>query len=67
MVKVIYTKTHCIALCPLGHMIAAESLKTFQNTRFYDQVLENQSGNRTKLDALAEQCDGFGHNSEYIK
>ena len=63
MVKVIFTRTHCIALCSLGHMIQAESLKEFQNTRFYDMVLGNQAGKRTKLDELDEQCDGHGHNN----
>ena len=61
MVKVIFTKTHCIALCNLGHIIQAESLKDFHSTRFYNMVLDNQDGKRTKLDDLSEQCDGFGH------
>lgn len=64
MVKVIFTKTHCIALCKLGHVMEGESLKDFQNTRFYDMVLDNQAGKRTKLDVLSEQCDGYGHNNE---
>ena len=61
MVKVIFTKTHCIALCDLGHMIQGESLKEWQNMRFYDMVLDNQAGRHTKLDDLREKCDGFGH------
>jgi len=63
MVKVIFTKTHCIALCRLGHMIQAEPLRDFSNTRFYDMVLKNQAGERTKLDDLSDKCDGFGHES----
>lgn len=59
--KIMFTKTHCIVLCSLGHMIKAENLKEWQNTRLYDWVLDHQAGKRTKLDDLAERCDGFGH------
>ena len=61
MVKVIFTKTDCLAFCNRGHMIAGEPLKDWHGTRFYDMVLDNQAGKRTKLDKLSENCDGHGH------
>lgn len=57
-----YTKTHCLVLCDLRHLIASERLdNNFTNTRFYDEVLKHQSGQHCRFDDLSEKCGGFGH------
>ncbi len=59
-----FTKTHCLVLCPLGHLISVFDLKDWAGSLMESEVVEYQHGTENRLSRLMRSCDGFGHQKE---
>lgn len=58
-----FTNTHCLVLCPIGHLVTARKLDwSWAGSQFETDIAAIQhNGGETAFDRLARSCDGAGH------
>ena len=56
-----FTKTHCLILCELGHLVEIFDLKDWAGSLIESEVSAYQAGEHNRITRRTAQCNGYGH------